>query len=553
MVRLSVRQRSPAGLRHTPMNRSLASVVSCALVGILHAQQVDWMTSSPVEYTMNPGMPRHTLASAQGRLVAARMVDVHFIYGITPYGAVALDALDPATGGTLLSCLLLDSVSINAAVVDPAGIAYIAGRFMGDVLEFCDGSQLPGIGGVLFTENHFLLAWDLTTGAPLWMRNLSATNPEGSDVPSLALDPEGHLWYVMQDFLDGRVVRVDESGGDVEVRDIHGIRRFGTISFDPWGGLYVSGSCENGTLTFGGQGFPVSSAEGYNMFVLRYRPDGTPGFAEFAADATFQDPTVAATSDGHAYLAGVLMQPEASWGGLPFTGSNWGSDLFLVKVDSTGQFLWNVESNPMTGVITGDMERAAGPCIAVDGDDNVYLTGAIRGVVDWGHGVVSDGQIISQRSLTVVAFDPSGTPQWAVTSEPSAWYVSAQTVTVMAEAGSVHFIGHAADPFTMGAFTVGAADQQSVVMGRITEVATGLDAVVASQGMQSWPNPASDVLFVEWPGSTVESGDLLNAAGQQVKRITLVPGRNSVEIAELTTGLYLLRLADGSAARVVVE
>lgn len=535
------------------MNRSLTVLAVALLFGTMHAQQVDWMTSSPVDYTMNPGMPRHTLASAPGRLVAARMVDVHFIYGITPYGPVALDALDPATGGTLLSCLLLDSVSIRAAVVDPAGIAYIAGRFMGDVLEFCDGSQLAGIGGTLFTENHFLLAWDLTSGASLWMRNLSTTYPQCEDVPSLALDPEGHLWYIMQDFSDGRLVRVDGTGNDVEAREISGIRRFGTISFDPWGGAYVSGSCENGTLTFGGQGFPVESDQGYNMFLLRFKPDGTPGFAEFAADATFQDPTVVATSDGHAYLAGVLMQPEASWGGLPFTGSNWGSDLFLVKVDSMGQFLWNVESNPMTDVITGDMERAAGPCIAVDADDNVYLMGAIRGVVDWGNGVVSDGQIISQRSLTVVAFDPSGMPQWAVTSEPSAWYVAAQNATVMAVPGSVHFIGHAADPFTMGPFTVGAEDQQSVVLGRITEVTTGLEAVEASTGLQSWPNPASDVLFVEWPGSTAMSGTLLNAAGQQVERVTLQPGRNSVDVHGLPAGLYLLRLADGSAARVVVE
>ncbi len=511
------------------------------------------MTSSPVDYAMNPGMPRHTLASAPGRLVTARMTDVHLVYGVTPYGSVTLDALDPATGGTFLSCPLLDSVYVGAAVVDPAGIAYISGRFMGDVLASCDGAQLAGVGVALFTENHFLLAWDLTTGAPLWMRNLSTTYPQCENVSSLALDPEGHLWYIMQNFLDGRLVRVDDAGNDVEVREISGIRRFGTVSFDPWGGAYVSGSCENGTLTFGGQGFPVESDEGYNMFVLRYKPDGTAGFAEFAADATFQDPTVVATGDGHAYLAGVLTQPEASWGGLPFTGSNWGSDLFLVKMDSTGQFLWGLESTPMTGVITGDMERAAGPCIAVDADDNVYLMGTIRGVVDWGNGVVSDGQIISQRSLTVVAFDPSGIPQWEVTSEPSTWYVSAQTATVMAGPGSVHFIVHTADAFTLDTFTMGAEDEQSVVLGRISVVTTGLDAEVGPMGVESWPNPASDVLFVEWPGSTVISGGLLNAAGQQVKRITLAPGRNVVELGDLPGGLYLVRLANGSTARVVVE
>ncbi|HRD53354.1 MAG TPA: hypothetical protein PKY96_11980, partial [Flavobacteriales bacterium] len=203
-------------------------------------------------------------------------------------------------------------------------------------------------------------------------------------------------------------MRVDEDGNDVEVRPISGIRRFGTISFDPWGGLYVSGSCENGTLTFGGQDFAVESDGGYNMFVLRYKPDGTAGFAEFAADGSFQDPVVVATSDGHAYLSGVLMVPSPSWGGLSFEGSNWGSDIFLTKLDSTGQFLWGLESTPASNGITGDLERSNGPNIALDASDQVYLIGTLRGSLDWGNGVASDGLTLGARSITVVAFSTDG-------------------------------------------------------------------------------------------------------------------------------------------------
>ncbi len=532
--------------------RSIITLFIALAPAFLNAQEVTWLTASPVEYSMNPGMPRHTVASAPGHLVTMRMVDVAFIYGNAPYGAVAIDALDPATGGTLLSCLLLDSVFVSAVVVDPTGIAYFAGRFMGDVFEFCDGSQLAGIGGDLFTQNQFLLAWDLVSGSALWMRNLSATYPQGEDVPSIAIDPEGHPWYIMQDFLEGRVVRVDDAGNDVEIRGISGIRRFGTISFDAWGGLYVSGSCENGTLTFGGQGFPVSSAEGYNMFVLRYGPDGSAGFAQFGKDVTFTNPTVVATSDGHAYLSGSLHLDGEVWPGLQFDGTNWGADIFVVKLDSTGQFLWGREGHPADVGITGDIMQASGPGVAVDAADNVYLTGANRGVVDWGNGVQCTG-VIPGRSLSVVAFAPDGTPQWALSSAPSTWHVEAQAIAATAEPGVVHFIAHVADPFTMGVFTVGAEDQQSVVVGRITEVTTGLEAVVGSTGLQSWPNPATDVLFVEWPGSTVMSGGLLNAAGQQVKHLTLVPGRNVVGLGGLTAGPYLLRLADGSTVRVVVE
>lgn len=516
------------------------------------AQQVDWLTATSVDYTLNPGLPRHTLASAPGRLVAMRMVEVDFVYGTAPYGKVALDALDPVTGGPLLSCLLLDTVSVGATVVDPAGIAYFTGRFMGDVLEFCDGSQLPGIGGTPFTENHFLLAWDLAGGSVLWMRNLSASHPQSEDVPSVALDPDGRLWYVMQDFLDGRVVRVDAAGNDVEVRVISGIRRFGTLSFDPWGGLYVSGSCENGVLTFGGQGFPVESDEGYNMFVLRYQPDGMPGFAQFGDDVTFTHPTVAATSDGHAYLSGSLHLSGEVWEGLQFEGTNWGADIFVVKLDSTGQFLWGREGHPADFGISGDIMQASGPGIAVDALNNVYLIGANRGVVDWGNGVQSTGTI-PERSLSVVAFDPDGTAQWAVSSSPSTWYVEAQAITTMAGPGTVHFICHVADPFTMGGITVGAQGEQIAVVGLISELTTGVGVLEPQKGPQVWPSPASEVLFMEWPGAGTVVGELVNGAGQRVRSLALVPGRNAVDIGALAPGLYLLRVEGGEAVRVVVE
>ncbi|MBL7984831.1 MAG: T9SS type A sorting domain-containing protein, partial [Flavobacteriales bacterium] len=46
---------------------------------------------------------------------------------------------------------------------------------------------------------------------------------------------------------------------------------------------------------------------------------------------------------------------------------------------------------------------------------------------------------------------------------------------------------------------------------------------------------------------------LFNSAGQVVRSVTLQPGRNSIAIEELQTGLYLLRTADGHSLRVVKE
>lgn len=534
------------------MRNTLLLLALAAVVG-LNAQQVSWLNSSPVDFTFNPAMPRHEVASAPGHLVGMRMVSVSLTYGITVYGSVALDALDPATGDPWLSCLLTDSVSVGDAVVSPAGIAYFTGRFTGDVLEFCDGSQLPGTGGFL-TENHFLMAWNLNTGMPLWTRNLSVAHPNAGDVPSIALDPDGNLWYLMQDFQSGRVVRVDDGGNDVEVRSISGIRRFGTISFDPWGGLYVSGSCENGTLTFGGQGFPVSSAEGYNMFVLRYKADGTAGFAEFGLDITFTNPTVMATTDGHAYLAGDLNLGGEVWPGLSFTSTNWGADVFIAKLDSTGQFLWGREADPTGTGITGDVERAHGPCLELDAEGGVYLLGTTRGSVTWGSGIVSGGQGITERRLTLVALDADGIPQWALNSSTANWFVTAQAITGNAETGALHFAAHTTGAFTFGPLTTNSGGTQAAVFGRIGDLSTGLASYsAAASEMALWPNPARDAINVELDDARAQSAQLLNSAGQPVRLMRMTPGRNSLDAHALPAGLYLLRLEDGRAARVVVE
>lgn len=534
-------------MRKTLLLHALAAAIA------LHAQQVTWLTSSPVDFTLNPAMARHEVASAPGHLVAMRTTNVSLVYSGTVYGSVALDALDPVMGDTWLSCLLTDSVSVGDAVVSPAGIAYFTGRFTGDVLAFCDGSQLPGIGGFL-TENHFLMAWNLNTGMPLWTRNLSMAHPDAGDVPSLALDPDGNLWYLMQDFQSGRVVRVDDSGNDVEVRPITGIRRFGTLSFDPWGGLYVSGSCENGTLTFGGQVFPVSSAEGYNMFVLRYKPDGTAGFAEFGLDITFTNPTVMATTDGHAYLAGDLNLGGEVWPGLSFTSTNWGADVFIAKLDSTGQFLWGREAEPNGTGITGDAERAHGPCLELDAEGGVYLLGTTRGSVTWGSGIVSGGPGITERRLTLVAFDADGTPQWALNSNTANWFVTAQAITGNAETGALHFAAHTTGAFTFGPFTTNSGGGQAAVFGRIGDLSTGTNPFDADEAaVVLWPNPAHQVINMELDGPRAQNAQLMNCAGQHVRAMRLNPGRNRIDAQGLPAGLYLLRLVDGGSVRVVVE
>lgn len=527
------------------------SLLSLALCTGLSAQQVDWLTSASIDFNMNPGMPDEVLASAPGFLAHLRQLDSQLIYGQRLYGTLAVERLDPATGAVLWSCQLSQKVHPSAAVVSPDGILYISGSYMDD-MQLCDGSAMSGLGGQ-FTENYFIVAFDMGSAMLLWERGLSTSYPNASDIPSLAVDHDGHLWYAEEEWGMARVIRVDAMGNDVETRLIDGVRRIGTISCDPGGGMYVSGATDDAGFAFGGSAYQPTSVTGYRMFVLRYRPDGTAGFARFATDQTFQNPTVVATSDGHAYLGGDLLD-STTWGGnIHFHGTNWVYDAFITKLDSTGQFLWGVESAPSGGPITGDMYRAKGPCIAVDPADNAFFMGTLRGLVDWGNGVVSDGLTFGVGTLTIVGFAPDGTPLWARTSTPNGGFSQAQTLTAMAEAGALHFAGHIGSEFIFPPETTNTGGAQAAMVGRISGLSMGTHALPATDGLLAWPNPTTDVLHITWPGTTTLPAQLLNSAGRTLRHFSLKPGTNTIPSDGLPAGVYLIRVSDGTTLRLVKQ
>lgn len=526
---------------------SLALAASCAP---LSAQSLSWMESWPVTYSMNPGMPSHTLAAGpQGEVYSARQVIGTFVYGQDLFGTGAIERLDPATGAVLWSCQLSDSVVVDAMAVDALGNCYVAGRYMG-ALSNCDGSVLGNTSPALWNVDAFLMAYS-PEGLVLWSRDLSVTHPEADRVASLAVGPDGALWYALGEFDLAYVVRVDEGGNDAASRAIDGVRLVGTIDLDPWGGLYVSGAAENNGFAFGGQSyqFPPESS-GYQMFVLRYKPDGTAGFVRFASDVTFQRPTVLDDGHGYAYLAGGLMD-STSWGGIPLSGPDWGASVFVARLDSTGSFAWALESNPSGGPIIGDLDRAKGPCIAVDGASDVYLMGDTRGFTHWPGGVTSGNAAVPAMGNTLVKFDATGTAQWAVNTDASGNYAASQTLAT-GPLGEVYFALHAAGPFSLASVTVNSDGGQDAVVGKLDGLSTGIAARTGAALLSVWPNPAHALLNIQWSGTQATTAELMNSAGQRVRTVRLVPGVNTLDLAGQAPGLYALRTASG-AVRVVKE
>jgi hypothetical protein len=108
---------------------------------------------------------------------------------------------------------------------------------------------------------------------------------------------------------------------------------------------------------------------------------------------------IALDGDGNVFVTGVVRGPVDFGGGR--LGGGFLPAVFVVKFDANGDHLWSQ--------IFGD-SGARGQGIAVDGAGNVLVAGEFLGTVDFG-----GGSLISAGSfdIFVAKFDPSGTPLWS--------------------------------------------------------------------------------------------------------------------------------------------
>jgi endonuclease V-like protein UPF0215 family len=170
------------------------------------------------------------------------------------------------------------------------------------------------------------------------------------------------------------------------------------IAVDSSGNSYITGYF-NGTVDFGGG--DVTSAGDSDIFVLKLDSSGTfqwvKTFGSAAADSGYG---IAVGSSGNSYITGYF-NGTVDFGGGDITSAG-SSDIFVLKLDSSGTFQW-VKT---FGSSSSDYGRA----IAVDSSGNSYITGRIREIVDFGGGDVT---FAGGSDIFVLKLDSSGTFQWA--------------------------------------------------------------------------------------------------------------------------------------------
>jgi hypothetical protein len=212
-------------------------------------------------------------------------------------------------------------------------------------------------------------------------------------------------------------VNIESPGGWVERYGGTNADGGNAVAVDSSGNIVVAGYFY-GTTDFRGSCGALTSAGGSNIFIAKYSPSGTCLWAKrFGSTSAVEAKSVAVDSAGNIIVVGYFVG-TVDFGGQSLTSSYGSPDIFIAKFLPTGTRDWAKRF--------GDATSDAATSVAVDGYDNIVMTGYCYGFVSFGGATFNTGGAVN---AFIVEFSPAGTHQWS-TYLASQYSNSATGITV---------------------------------------------------------------------------------------------------------------------------
>lgn len=280
-----------------------------------------------------------------------------------PATALAQD-LVPVWGGSMGTSGSDNSTGI---VLDATGHVCTAGSFTGTM----DVDPGPGVTNLTSAGSNdiYVTKFD-TSGTLVWARVMGGANSDGA--LAVAVDAAGNV-YTTGAFA-------------------------GTADFDPGAG--------SATMT-------AATTGESDIFISKLDSDGGFVWAKGIIGGTWWDhghgiavdPSGNVVVTGRFYYQGGPRDFDPGPGTFFLTAGH--EDIFVLKLDADGNFVWAVDFG------TGP-DESRGYSIALDGDGNIFTTGYFRGTVDFDPGAGTFNMTsVGTWNVFYLKLDPSGSLVWA--------------------------------------------------------------------------------------------------------------------------------------------
>jgi Secretion system C-terminal sorting domain len=319
--------------------------------------------------------------------------------------------------------------------------------------------------------------------------------------------------------------------------------------------LYVVGSFSSDTMFFDSTTYLVNTAPSqfgpYDYFYSKYDSSGNFLWAKSIRYAsigltggTGVDYEAALNNQGELYLSGRNVSSNFTIGGsVTLTSPGY----FVSKVDSNGEPLW--------ASIIGDTLDSPPSDLQIDGFGNLYvLSSFISDSVKMGNTTLYNASPgTSTRDLFVAMYDANGLPigafnQGGDDNDLGVFYVNPNSSMLLS--GSFR-----SNSLTLGSTTLTNPNFPNghMFLTYSTPILTGLKESNGSDKVSVFPNPANNsIQLMGLSPNEKYTIAIFNMVGQKMQSQNISTAiTTSLDIQELTAGVYFMHIASGKDQRVV--
>ena len=382
----------------------------------------------------------------------------------------------------------------SSIAVDSVGNVYTTGRFT-NTTDFDPGPGTFNLTSATAATDAFVSKLD-SGGNFVWARRMGGTNYDSGS--GIAVDSSGNVFtnggfYKTVDFDPGPgtfdltstgresafVSKLDSDGNFVWARQIGGsgtrdVEASG-IAIDASGNVYSTGFFQETADFDPGPGtFNLTSAGSSDVFVSKLDSGGN--FVWARQMGGYPGAGIALDASGDVYTAGAFsgtadFDPGPGTFNLISAG---GSDVFVSKLDSAGDFVW---ARQLGDNASG---RSGGAGIALDASGNIYTTGSLSGTVDFDPGPGTFNLISAgSNDVFVSKLDSAGDFLWARQLGDNAGGRSGGTGIAVDGSGNIFTTGSFGGTVDfapgLGTFNLTAAGVTNIFVSQLTPTDTDTD------------------------------------------------------------------------------
>lgn len=405
----------------------------------------------------------------------------------------------------------------------------------GNIVLALSFSQTMTVGTVKLTSvgddaKEVLVKLD-NQGNYLWSQELSiedSTLGIVEDFRGLAVDSQDNIYAGYDNFFYSYITKFSPTGQELMTIEQENANRITCVAVDTEGNIYATGGCSGLDSKYAGVAAPTDFQ--YNIYLVKYTPQGNFQWIKYVEDITCPEPHVAVRTPDEVYFSSYLFT-DNNFDDIEIEGPLEGfEDFFLAKVNAQGEYQWVRE-------VLGDSKANLGyrNYLSVDNSGNVYIAGSTNGEIDWGNGVTTATEGF-QEDAFVIKYNPDGIAQFAKTAGGS-WHDRFDGISANS-AGELFLTGVASGSISLDNIEHESTEFENYpFLAKINMEILG-NVKIVNDKIIVYPNPA-DTFFSIKSNDAIDNVELYNMLGQKIKSFKN-PQNLNFDISDLPQGAYLL-------------